>query len=89
MSRGTEAIPDAKLSALLNVIYNVWFRKWKNLPMDKWTESSWSQLINEANNIWEQGKQYQIVGDLVMSFLYEFETRWKAWCDAHPEECRD
>ena len=89
MSRGTEAIPDAKLGALLNVIYNVWFRKWKNLPMDKWTELSWSQLIGEANNIWEQGKQYQIVGDLVMSFLYEFEIRWRAWYDAHPEECNE
>lgn len=86
MNRGSEAIPDAKLGALLNTIYNVWFRKWRSLPMDKWTDAQWRQLIDEANNIWQQGAQYQIVGDLVMSFLYEFETRWKAWCDEREKE---
>ena len=86
MNRGSEAIPDAKLSALLNTIYNVWFRKWRSLPMDKWTDAQWRQLIDEANNIWQQGAQYQIVGDLVMAFVREFEVRWKAWCDKHEKE---
>lgn len=86
MSQGTEAIPDAKLNALLNVIHNVWFRKWKSLPFEKWSDDQWRQLIDEGNAIWQQGSQYQIVGDLVMAYIREFETRWKAWCDEREKE---
>lgn len=86
MNRGTDPIPDRKLNALMNVIYNVWFRKWKSLPTEKWDEASWKQMIEEADQIWEQGAEYHIVGDLIMAFVNEFDLRWKAWCKEHSEK---
>lgn len=70
----TDVIPDEKLKGLLNVLYNVFFRKWsKKGPV--LTTDEWGELLDEANRIWEQGQQYPLVGTLVKAFVSELEAR--------------
>jgi hypothetical protein len=66
-----QPIPDDKLSALMNVLYNVWFKKWKH----ETTEKSLDTAINELSKIMEQGQEYPVVAHLSMALLYELDAR--------------
>lgn len=71
---GRECIPDDQLPKLMNVIYNVWWSKWRPRAavMD---DEAWDEAIREACKILEQGDRFPIVKNLMMSFLYELEAR--------------
>ena len=69
-----EPIPDEKLNRLINVIVNVWFRKWRSRRM---SDADWHTCIGEANQIIEQGRQYPIAMDLIKALLHELERRWQ------------
>ncbi len=70
---GDEPIDNRKLDALMNTIYNVWFRKWKRVT--HWDENLTRQMLAEANTIWEQGRKYPIVRSLIMAFVSELHAR--------------
>lgn len=70
---GCRTIPDEQLPKLLNVVYNVWYAKWKNRKT--MTDDDWTLAIGEACRIMEQGDEYPVVRNLVMTFLYELEAR--------------
>lgn len=67
-----QAIPDDKLRRLLDVIYNKFFRKWKDQQM---TEDQWDAILDDINAIMEQGTQYEITEKLIMVFVEELELR--------------
>lgn len=68
------AIPDGQLAALMNVIYNVWFGKWKRRAANM-TDDEYDSAVMELNHIMEQGKEYPIVRNLAITFLYELSAR--------------
>lgn len=70
---GDEPIDNRKLNALMNTIYNVWFRKWKRVS--HWDENLTRQMLDEANQIWQQGRQYPIVGHLIIAYVDELNAR--------------
>ena len=70
MSR--EVMPDDKLLAVMNVIFNVWFRKWRNKTI---CDDDWDQIIAEADAISDQGRQYPLVNSLLVAFIKELEAR--------------
>lgn len=73
---GRIQIPDAKLSSLLNIVYNVWFIKWRTQVVSMQDgDPRWDQLLAEAWQIMAQGEQYPLVSNLVITFLYELEAR--------------
>lgn len=72
---GRQTIQDDQLKSLLQVVYNVWFRKWKSRIAAAMSDDDWHQMITEAWNIMEQGEEYPIVKHLVITFLYELEAR--------------
>lgn len=69
---GRECVPEDQLPKLMNVIYNVWWQKWRNAAMD---DDAWSDAIDEACKIMAQGDRFPFVQNLVMTFLYELEAR--------------
>lgn len=58
----------------MNVIFNIWFSKWKKLPPQA-LDTDWDKCMNEALRIMEQGDQYPIVKHLMISFIYELAAR--------------
>ena len=68
-----QPIPDDKLSAFMNVLYNVWFKKWKKTT----DEDSFDSATRELSTIMEQGKEYPVVEHMCMSLLYELDARRK------------
>lgn len=67
-----QAIPDDKLSALMNVLYNGWFKKWKSrMTSEAEFDAAWSEL----DAIMRQGEQYPVVSHLCISLLYELDAR--------------
>ena len=72
--KDNQTIPDDKLSALMNVIFNVWWGKWKSRAAHM-TDEIYEQAANEALHIMTQGEEYPIVKHLVISFLYELAAR--------------
>lgn len=64
-------LPDEKFPALMNALFNVWFRKWKNIRADE----EYDAAAVELNRIMEQGDQYPAVKHLCISLLYELEAR--------------
>ena len=71
---GRECLPEDQLPKLLNVVYNIWYAKWKPRSAAM-TDDDWTIAIEEACRIMEQGDEYPFVRNLVMTFLYELEAR--------------
>jgi hypothetical protein len=69
-----QPVPDTQLAQLMNVIYNVWFRKWKQRASHM-TDDEFDLAVSEINHIMEQGKEYPIVKNLAITFLYELSAR--------------
>ena len=69
-----QAIPDDKLKALLNVLYNSYFNKWKRRA-PQLSDQERSQAIEEIGRIYDQGKQYPIVEALCLAFYMEIDAR--------------
>lgn len=73
---GRIVIPDNKLSSLLNIVYNVWFAKWRMQAVTMHEDDPrWDQMLSEAWQIMAQGEEYPVVSHLVITFLYELEAR--------------
>ena len=71
---GRQVIPDEKLPALMNVIYNKWFSKWRNRS-SQLAAGEWDECYAEAMRIMQQGDEYPIVRNLIVTFLYELAAR--------------
>lgn len=69
-----EAIPDEKLKALLNVLYNSYFNKWKRRA-PQLSDQERQLAVNEIGRIYDQGKQYPIVEALCLAFYLEIDAR--------------
>lgn len=66
-----QPIPDDKLSAFMNVLFNVWFRKHRRLSTDLDFDIAWDEL----DIIMAQGDQYPVVRHLGIVLLYELDAR--------------
>ncbi|MBR2999777.1 MAG: hypothetical protein IKF39_02170 [Oscillospiraceae bacterium] len=69
-----QAIPDDKLQKLLNVLYNLYFNKWKR-RMPAASDEERRQCIEELDSICRQGEQYPIVEALALAFYMELDAR--------------
>ena len=67
-----DPITDEKLSALMNVLYNTWFQKWRHRMK---AESDFDAAWDELDIIMRQGEQYPVVKHLCISLLYELDAR--------------
>lgn len=67
-----EQIPDDKLRKLLDVLINVFFRKWKDQKMD---EEKWALMMKDIEALMSQGQQYEITDKLIMVIVEELELR--------------
>lgn len=67
-----EPIPDDKLRKLLDVLINVFFRKWKDQKMD---EEKWALMMKDIEALMSQGQQYEITDKLIMVIVEELELR--------------
>ena len=67
-----QPIPDEKLNALLNVLLNTWFRKWRTRMT---AEVNFDAAWRELDRIMEQGEQYPVVRHLCIALLYELDAR--------------
>lgn len=65
-------IPDEKLSRLLDVIYNRFWRKWRGQQMD---EQKWELFVHDVDVLMDQGEDYKMAADLIMAFVGEMERR--------------
>lgn len=65
-------IPDGKLSDTLNILYNKWFIKWRNVEM---TDEAYDQMIAGLDVILKDGEEYPLVRFLCLAFLYELDAR--------------
>lgn len=67
-----DPIPDEKLSALMNVLFNTWFKKWRTKMT---SETNFDAAWRELDIIMRQGEQYPVVRHLGISLLYELRAR--------------
>lgn len=67
-----DPIPDEKLSALMNVLFNTWFKKWRTKMT---SENNFDAAWRELDIIMRQGEQYPVVANLCISLLYELDAR--------------
>lgn len=65
-------IPDEKLNALMNVLVNIWFKKWRHMAT---TENRFDQAWKELDVIMNQGQAYPVVRHLCIALLYELDAR--------------
>ena len=65
-------IPDEKLSRLLDVLYNRFWRKWRGQQMD---EQKWELFVHDVDVLMDQGEDYKMAADLIMAFVGEMERR--------------
>lgn len=66
-------IPDEKLRRLLDVLYNRFWRKWRNQQMD----DKWALFVEDVDALMAQGDDYKMASDLIMAFVSEMERRHK------------
>ena len=66
---------EEKLKRLLDVLYNRFWRKWRGQTMD---EQKWALFVQDVDILMDQGENYKMAADLIMSFVGEMERR-------HPE----
>ena len=69
-----QAIPDDKLQKLLNVLYNLYFNKWKRRMVSA-SDQERRQCLEELDSICRQGEQYPIVEALAFAFYMELDAR--------------
>lgn len=67
-----QPIQDEQLSALMNVLVNCWWQKWKRQPA---TDEIFLRACDELDTIMKQGEQYPVVRNLGITFLYELSAR--------------
>ena len=71
-----EIMPDEKLSKAMQVVYNVWFRKWSHRS-GRMTDTDWDQCLREADAIMEAGRghNYKVLEAVTMALLQELHAR--------------
>jgi len=65
-------LPNDKMTSFMNVVYNKWFRKWRDVEM---TDDAYDQMIAGLDVILKDGKEYPLVRFLCLAFLYELDAR--------------
>lgn len=65
-------IPDDKMNALLKVLVNTWWAKWRRMALN---DDLFLQAMHEWEQIMKQGDEYPMVTHLGISFLYELSAR--------------
>lgn len=66
-------IPDEKLGKAMQVLYNVWFDKWRRLTREM-TPDMWNQCYAELMHIKEQGN-YEVVWMIGDALAMELDAR--------------
>lgn len=66
-------IPDEKLGKAMQVLYNVWFDKWRRLTREM-TPDMWNQCYAELMHIKEQGN-YEVVRMIGDALAMELDAR--------------
>jgi len=67
-------IPDSVLSEAMNKLYNGWFRKWRG-RIEGLSDPEFDAMMTEATAMIDQYAQYPLVRNLVISFVYELDSR--------------
>ena len=65
-------IPDEKLGKAMQVLYNVWFNKWRRLTREM-TPDMWDQCLAELLHITGQG-DYEVVRRIGDALAMELEA---------------
>lgn len=66
-------ISNEKLSEVMNRLYNVWFRKWRE---GKLSDVSFDMAFDEAYyDIIREFDEYPVVSHLFISLIYELDAR--------------
>jgi len=68
-------IPDEKLGKALQVLYNVWFDKWRRRTREM-TPDLWTQCYDELLHITNQG-DYEVVQRIGNALAMELDARWR------------
>lgn len=68
-------IPDEKLGKAMQVLYNVWFSKWRRLTREM-TPDMWNLCYAELMHIKEQGN-YEVVRRIGDALAMELDARWR------------
>ena len=68
-------IPDEKLAKALNVLYGVWFNKWRRMTREM-TPALWAQCHEELLYITNQGN-YEVVARIGGALEAELDARWR------------
>lgn len=67
-------IPDKCLGPLINLLYNVWFTKWRH-KISCMSKADWLLLIDEFWTILEEGRKYPVVEKIGLALLDELDAR--------------
>lgn len=68
-------ITDEKLGKALNVLYGVWFNKWRRIT-NEMTPELWDQCLAELLYITDQGN-YELVIRIGHALAMELDARWR------------
>ena len=68
-------ITDEKLGEALQVLYNVWFDKWRRRTREM-TPDLWIQCHDELLHITNQG-DYEVVQRIGNALAMELDARWR------------
>ncbi len=70
-----KAIPDALMKKAMNVLFNVWFEKWKR-KVGHFSQDDWDVCVAEFVRISAQGN-YPLVSEVGTALISELERRDK------------
>lgn len=70
-----KAIPDALMKKAMNVLFNVWFEKWKR-KVGHFSQDDWDVCVAELTRIAAQG-DYALVREVGTALISELERRDK------------
>ena len=80
-------IPDDKLGKALNVLYGVWFNKWRRMTREM-TPDLWNQCKEELSYIADQG-DYEVVTQIGNALAMELDARWRGHYPNWEEEFKN
>lgn len=75
MNEEYRTIADTQLSKAMNVIYNVWFEKWKRIKDP--TPDQWELCIAELNYVLDQGN-FTVLITIAQALITELDQRWRS-----------
>ena len=68
-----KAIPNKQLSAVMNDLFNIWFKKYKVMELD---DDTFNKAFDEVyEEIMLPNDEYPVVSHLAISLIYELDAR--------------